>query len=302
MRWATRSIYTCIRWAKRPIHMHWVTFWSYFRDRSPLEPYSHGEVWIKFRTWVRYLQLDRSYTGIILDLGCGPGWLCIWLAGQFPGSTVVGMDAQQGAIQQALKNRDQAGVKNVHFLVGSVVNLPFADGSCPKAISTQVYEHLPPPHDHLMLEECHRVVQEGGDFVLNTPGPLFLEHRSYPVYKLASWLRPRMKESNETLRRYWDQGTYDAWGIHEHVRSGFYPWEVFDRAPWGLAPVQYKYIMKHLGALWFQFTSINRIFRGILLPFSYLAFWIDDHLPGTGFDLTIRFQKLGSVPAHVVRE
>ena len=132
---------------------HWANFWGGLRDRTPLSPYSHGEVWMKHRTWVHYLQLEHSYSGIILDLGCGPGWLCLWLARRFPDSTVIGIDVQDEAIQQALQNRQKADVENVHFLVGSVVNLPFAGSSFPKAISTQVWEHLPPPRDRLLLEE-----------------------------------------------------------------------------------------------------------------------------------------------------
>lgn len=61
-----------------------------------------------------------------LELGCGTGTNCVWLAQQ--GFEVTGVDVAPLAVEQADKRAHAAGVKG-HFLVTDVLHLPDLGGS-----------------------------------------------------------------------------------------------------------------------------------------------------------------------------
>jgi SAM-dependent methyltransferase len=278
----------------------WNSFWQKVLHRTPFRAYSNGEIWMKYRTWLSFLQLEADYNGLIFDIGCGRGGLAIWLARHFPKATVIGLDVKAESLAAAQASKIQHGLNNIHFLQGSIQNFPFASNTFPKAISTQVWEHLPPPLNRIVLEEAYRVLKPQGSLVINIPGAGFLSYR-FPIYRLVSRLRPSTKTANKTLKAYWSQGTYDGWGLHDHVQIGFYPWDVYRHAPWGLSAIRYRYVMKFFGAMWFEFTSLDRKFRTVLLPLSFLLFWLDDWLPVPGLDLSILMRKIDEVPEHVLK-
>jgi SAM-dependent methyltransferase len=60
-----------------------------------------------------------------LEIGCGTGTNCVWLAQQ--GFEVTGIDVAPLAVEQAQQRARAAGVK-VHFLVADVLQLPDLDG------------------------------------------------------------------------------------------------------------------------------------------------------------------------------
>jgi SAM-dependent methyltransferase len=60
-----------------------------------------------------------------LELGCGTGTNCVWLAQQ--GFAVTGVDVAPLAVERAEKRARDAGVL-AHFLVGDVLQLPDLDG------------------------------------------------------------------------------------------------------------------------------------------------------------------------------
>jgi SAM-dependent methyltransferase len=71
------------------------------------------------------LQLVLSRNAIspcrALDIGCGTGTNCVWLAQQ--GFEVTGLDVAPLAVERAIKRAQAAGV-DVHFLVADALNLP----------------------------------------------------------------------------------------------------------------------------------------------------------------------------------
>jgi SAM-dependent methyltransferase len=60
-----------------------------------------------------------------LELGCGTGTNCVWLAQQ--GFEVTGVDVAPLAVEQAEKQARAAGVK-AHFVVADVLHLPDLEG------------------------------------------------------------------------------------------------------------------------------------------------------------------------------
>lgn len=91
---------------------------------------------------------DRTPTGPILDLGCGPGYH----AAELP-SGVIGLDPAR-AMLDLLGER----VPNALPVQGEGAALPFATGSLGGAIASAVYVHVDRPALPMALAELHRVL------------------------------------------------------------------------------------------------------------------------------------------------
>jgi|DewCreStandDraft_4_1066084.scaffolds.fasta_scaffold06592_2 SAM-dependent methyltransferase len=63
----------------------------------------------------------------IVDCGCGPGVLTLWIAKIFPHAEVIGIDYSRGCVRMAERLRDKAGVDNVRFIHGSYTERHFVD-------------------------------------------------------------------------------------------------------------------------------------------------------------------------------
>jgi 2-polyprenyl-3-methyl-5-hydroxy-6-metoxy-1,4-benzoquinol methylase len=97
--------------------------------------------------------------GVVVDLGCGNGYLAGRLARL--GYDVTGTDAAIDGIEQARRAHPAA-----RFVLGSVyddLELPRAD----TVISCEVIEHL--YHPRKLLTLAHNVLKPGGALILSTP-------------------------------------------------------------------------------------------------------------------------------------
>lgn len=103
-----------------------------------------------------------------VELGCGGGQGCVGTA-ELGAETVVGVDFSREQLRHARRLRDFYGV-DAQFVEGDLTSLPLADDGFDVASSEaafQMVEHI----DHALLE-AHRVLREGGVFVLSVPHPL----------------------------------------------------------------------------------------------------------------------------------
>lgn len=66
-----------------------------------------------FEYVIRYFGLNGE--GRLLDLGCGTGQLAIPLAKHF--EEVIGLDSEEEMLNEARRQTEKAGVKNVHFVL-----------------------------------------------------------------------------------------------------------------------------------------------------------------------------------------
>ncbi len=96
---------------------------------------------------------------VVLDLGCGPGFLTIDLArATGSGGKVYGIDPSpdmRAAATERCADRPQVEIRD-----GSANALPLADASVDKAVSVQVFEYLEDIPG--ALRECFRVLRPGG--------------------------------------------------------------------------------------------------------------------------------------------
>lgn len=106
-----------------------------------------------------HLALDGS--GLVIDIGCGPGDLVVDLAQRLPDARVVGVDPSPDMLRHARATAGASSVGDrVSFVDGGAERLPFADGSVDIAVSTLSAHHW--PDASAAFAELARVLRPGG--------------------------------------------------------------------------------------------------------------------------------------------
>lgn len=107
----------------------------------------------------------------VLDVGCGTGSLAVELGRLRPSAELVGLDPDPGALEQARRKAQRAGVV-VRFDQGFADALPYPDASFDLVLSSFVYHHLDGDGKAGMLREARRVLKPGGSLhLLDAAGP-----------------------------------------------------------------------------------------------------------------------------------
>lgn len=96
---------------------------------------------------------------VVLDLGCGTGYLIHNLREQQPTVRVYGMDLTRAMLDVARQRQP-----DVAFVQASGVALPFAEACVDAVISTSALHYVPDPLS--VLREVHRVLKPGGTLVV----------------------------------------------------------------------------------------------------------------------------------------
>ncbi len=95
----------------------------------------------------------------VLDVGCGTGDFLRLMAPLVAPGRAVGLDLSDTMIDEA-RQRAERDVSDVRFRVGSVLELPFDDGSFDRVVATQLLLHVPDPWKG--LAEMGRVLAPRG--------------------------------------------------------------------------------------------------------------------------------------------
>lgn len=80
--------------------------------------------------------LDTVEAGTILEVGCGPGWLCKYLSNR--GYSVIGLDVSRNMLTNARASAPHTRA----FVVADTSNLPFAENSIGCVVSIGALHHL----------------------------------------------------------------------------------------------------------------------------------------------------------------
>jgi arsenite methyltransferase len=101
----------------------------------------------------------------VIDIGCGPGFLCESIAAAVgPTGRVVGIDISEELIDFAIKDKSSGSIE---YRVGSAINLPAKPAQFDVAVSTQAIEYV--ADADAVLREMFRVLRPGGRaFVVDT--------------------------------------------------------------------------------------------------------------------------------------
>ena len=94
----------------------------------------------------------------VIDIGCGPGFLCESMAALVgPAGSVLGIDASQDLIDLSSRRNPHAWLT---YAKGDAAALDVPDESFDVAVCTQVLEYV--PDADRALKEMHRVLRPGG--------------------------------------------------------------------------------------------------------------------------------------------
>jgi SAM-dependent methyltransferase len=141
----------------------------------------------------------------LLDAGCGSGGMLATLARRFPSALLVGMDLSEHAIELTARRATGATL-----VAGSVNQLPFPNDQFDFVLSLDVLTNRG-VDDRVALCEAYRVLQSGGELIVNVAALDFLRgshdvavdaDRRYTRPQLAALLR----ESGFSISRltYWN--------------------------------------------------------------------------------------------------
>ena len=87
------------------------------------DPFSHSYPgYVTIRRFADLAAAHVTQTGVVLDLGCGPGEITCELARRFPETAFVGVDHSAGAIRQASANAQRLGLANVSFVSSDLLS------------------------------------------------------------------------------------------------------------------------------------------------------------------------------------
>lgn len=139
-------------------------FWNFLGDNTSAE---HSFFSRKFgRRIVGLVERHTALAGPVLDVGCGPGFLCEELLSR--GHAVGGVDPSKRNVARARERL----ARRPGFLgaaVGEGESLPLADAQAGALFLIEVLEHLAAESRGRLLAELHRVLRPGGVFVATTP-------------------------------------------------------------------------------------------------------------------------------------
>ncbi len=110
----------------------------------------------------RYALVVGDADKIVLDVGCGSGHGSNNLARKF--KRVCGVDVSEGAIKYAKENWQE---KNIDFVVGSGINIPFPRDTFDVVVAFEVFEHIEKWES--FLQEIKRVLKKDGKLYISTP-------------------------------------------------------------------------------------------------------------------------------------
>ncbi len=107
----------------------------------------------------------KELTGLLLDLGCGPGSIALKIAARCPHLVVVGVDRSRTMLRVALSAARDRGLANrAFFIAGDGNRLGFSDGAFDFVLSNSVLHHLASPAS--VFEEMARIASDGGTILV----------------------------------------------------------------------------------------------------------------------------------------
>jgi len=109
--------------------------------------------------------LRRCRVRDMLDLGCGAGRHCVFLARN--GFDVVGLDASESALRIASQWIREERLANVALVQGSMTDIPSSDGRFNAVISISVMHHALKRDISKSIAEIIRILKKGGIFFAN---------------------------------------------------------------------------------------------------------------------------------------
>jgi ubiquinone/menaquinone biosynthesis C-methylase UbiE len=130
----------------------------------------------------------------LLDLGCGTATLTILVKQLHPTVDVVGIDGDPNVLAIARAKVGHSG-ENITLDLGMADQLPFADRSFDRVLSSLVFHHLNKDSKQRAFQEIYRVLRPGGELNIVDIGP---PHT--PWTHLISKFMARVEEASDNIQ------------------------------------------------------------------------------------------------------
>ncbi|MFD9736190.1 class I SAM-dependent methyltransferase [Umezawaea sp. NPDC059074] len=126
--------------------------------------------------WQLVAQAAIEPGSTVVEIGCGTGNVLLLAKRAVPTATVIGLDPDPEALALARRKAARAGLE-LRLDRGYAGQLPYADGSVDRVLSSFMLHHLPGGQKLDALREVRRVLAPGGslhvlDFDHQEPAPL----------------------------------------------------------------------------------------------------------------------------------
>ena len=136
----------------------WATeWWDNKATVAPLDKLNP----LRFQFFDRYIPHWQNLN--VLDIGCGGGFTCEFLAKR--GASVTGID-QSAACIQAARHHARSNRLSINYKPGKAETLPFPDSTFDTVICVDVLEHV--NNLEQTLSEASRVLRPNGQFCFDT--------------------------------------------------------------------------------------------------------------------------------------
>ena len=123
-----------------------------YMSTNVLKKFMVGKFNQKITSIAREAVRNAGSESLILDAGCGEGFLSCLISNDVPYAKVIGIDASADAIRMA-----GALNKEICFQQGDIYKMPFADKMFDLVVCTEVLEHLDKPNQ--AVQELLRVAK-----------------------------------------------------------------------------------------------------------------------------------------------
>jgi len=132
---------------------------------------------------IKLLQKQKTYGKILLDLGCGEGYLLRKLSLNF--KQLIGTDIARNRIKLARKKSKKN--KNIIYKIADLdLPLPFNSKSIDAVTCLSVMEYVFDPNS--FIKEVHRVLKKNGLLIISVPNLAYLPERIKLLFGiLPSW-------------------------------------------------------------------------------------------------------------------
>lgn len=123
----------------------------------------------------------------LLDVGCGTGTLLLLAVEVMPEARLVGVDIDDRILARARRKIAVRGLE-IQLERASATELPYADGSFERVLSTLAFHHLTTDEKARAFAEAFRVLRPGGELHLGdfgAPGTRYSRVASYLTEKLG---------------------------------------------------------------------------------------------------------------------
>ncbi|MCB9758999.1 MAG: class I SAM-dependent methyltransferase [Alphaproteobacteria bacterium] len=136
-------------------------------QRARAEAYARGPGWRYDPAYRRIAGALALTEGALLDIGCGPGLVCVHAAAGHPELDCVGIDTNPAMIRLARRSAGRRLNCTFRVMDGAAIRYPAA--TFHRVVAVQTMHHWTDPD--AVLAEIHRVLRPGGIAMLHDADP-----------------------------------------------------------------------------------------------------------------------------------